>query len=171
MIPVTKRPRSRWRASQESSIIINNFRKLIRVHKYLSLNRLKNFRTLNLSVLFVYDKQKERNNTNKIENKPLLCYTKVLREKGNLHGGFAPDASRWGNKNSSFLAPGRWGVCEYRGAEGGKTDDAIPKTHYTSSGAVFYLRKEPAPTRPAHRPDPLAPHLRGFSTLFMKITH
>lgn len=40
------------------------------------------------------------------------------------------------------------------GGGGGETDDAIPKTHYTSSRAVFYLGKEPAPPRPALPPRP-----------------
>ncbi|CAH2040460.1 unnamed protein product, partial [Iphiclides podalirius] len=57
-------------------------------------------------------------------------------------------------------ARGRWAG----GARGGKTDDAIPKSHYTSSGAVFYLGKEPAPS-PLPPPPPPPPRLPATPTV------
>lgn len=85
---------------------------------------------------------------NKIENKPLLCYTKVPQEKGNLHGGLHRTPPDEEIRIHPFPPRGS------REERGGKTDDAIPKTHYTSSRAVFYLGKEPAPRPPTSTPPP-----------------
>lgn len=111
-------------------------------------------------ICLVSGPEKKRNSRSKIENKPLLCYTGVSREKGNLHGRNTPDArdeeirihpfSPWGGKRGEGVKDGR----------------CYSKNPLYQLWSCFLSRKGAAPT------SPLPPRLpQGFSTLFMKITH
>lgn len=96
---------------------------------------------------------------NKIENKPLLCYTKVPQEKGNLHGGLHRTPPDEEIRIHPF--PPR-GSREERGV---RRTTPFQKPIIRAPELFSILERNPR-----HVPRPL-PHPLGFSTLFMKITH
>lgn len=91
----------------------------------------------------ISEKQKEITPT-KLKTGHCYVILKVAQKKAIYMEG-----SRWTRDEEIRIHP----CSPWRGR--GKTDDAIPKTHYTSSGAVFYLGNEPAYPLSGEEPPPI----------------